>query len=70
MDSGVTSHTCSNKKSFTTLYQLEDPIEVTVGDGRALTAVGRGEVVLKMVLPNRELISCTLYDVLYVPQLT
>ena len=36
VDLGATSHMCSNKKAFTTLYQLEDPIKVTVGDGRAL----------------------------------
>ncbi len=34
-----------------------------LGDGRALTAVGRGEVVLDMILPNGESKSCTLEDV-------
>ena len=59
-----------DSKSFTTLHQLEDPIDVVLGDGRALTAVGRGEVVLDMVLPNGESKSCTLHDVLYVPTLS
>ena len=43
---------------------------MVLGDGQALTAVGRGEVVLDMVLPNGESRSCTLCDVLYVPQLS
>ena len=41
-----------------------------LGDGRALTAVGRGEVVLDTLLPNGETKSCTLHDVLYVPKLS
>ena len=53
---------------FITLYQLQDPIDVVLGDGRALTAVGRGEVVLDMILPNGESRSCMLRDVLYVPK--
>lgn len=57
---------CHDSKLFTTLHQLEDPIDVVLGDGRALTAVGRGEVMLDMVLPNGESKSCTLHDVLYV----
>ena len=37
-----------------------------LGDGRALTAVGGGEVVMNMVLPNGESKSCTLHDVSFV----
>ena len=70
IDSGATTHMCSNKKAFTTLYQLESPIKVTVGDGRALTAIGRGDVVLNMECPSSESESCTLHDVLYVPELS
>ena len=70
VDSGATVHMCHDRQSFTDLYQLENPIDVVLGDGRALTAVGRGEVVLDMFLPNGESRSCTLCDVLYVPQLS
>ena len=70
VDSGATTHMCHDKQSFTNLYQLETPIDVVLGDGRALTAVGRGEVVLDMVLPNGESKLCTLCDVLYVPKLS
>ena len=38
-------------------------------DGHSLSAIGRGKVVLKMVLPNGESKSCTLHDVLYMPKL-
>ena len=55
---------------FNALYQLQDPIDVVLGDGRALTAVGRGEAVLDMILPNGESRSCMLRDVLYVPKLS
>lgn len=70
VDSGATSHMCSKKKAFTSPYQLEEPIKVTVGDGRALTAVGKGDVVLCIELPNSHMRSCTLHDVLYVPDLS
>ena len=70
VDSGATSHMCRNSKSFTTLYQLGDPVDVVLGDGRALTAVGRGKVELDIVLPNGKVKSCTLCDVLYVPELS
>ena len=70
IDSGATSHICRDKKAFTTLYQLQDPIDMVLGDGRALTAIGRGDVMLNMLLPNGESKSCTLCDVLYVPDLS
>ena len=70
IDLGATCNMCQDSKSFTTLHQLEHPIDVVLGDGRALTAVGRGEVVLDMALPNGESKLCTLHDVLYVPNLS
>lgn len=70
VDSGATSHMCRDKKSFSALYQSEDPVDVVLGDGRTLSAVGRGNVELDMVLPNGKVKSCTLYDVLYVPDLS
>jgi hypothetical protein len=67
VDSWATTHRCHDKPSFTYLYQLDNPIDVLLRDGRALTAVGRGKVV---ILPNGESKSCTLCDVLCVPQLS
>ena len=70
IDSGATCHMCLDSEIFTTLYQLEDPIDVVLGDGRTLVAVGRGKVVLDMVLPSGESKPCTLHNVLYVPSLS
>lgn len=70
VDSGATCHMCRDKKSFATLKQLEEPIDIALGDGHTLTAIGRGEVVLDMVLPNGESKPCKLHDVLYVPKLS
>ena len=69
VDSGATCHTCHDEKSFLALYQIREPVDVVLGDGHSLTAIRRGKVVLKMVLPNGESKSCTLHDVLYVPKL-
>ena len=69
MDSGATCHMCHDDKLFTTLYHIEDSIDVMLGDRHTLTAIGRGNVVLDMVLPNGELKPCVLHDVLYVPKL-
>ena len=41
-----------------------------LGDGQALSAIGRGDVVLDIVLPNGEFNLSTLHDVLYVPELS
>ena len=70
INSGATCHMCLDSTQFATLHQLEDPIDIVLGDGRALVAVGKGEVVLDMVLPSGELKPCTLHDVLYVPSLS
>ena len=43
---------CSNKKLFVDLQPLKQPMEVTLGDGHVLEAIGRGVVSLKMKLPN------------------
>ena len=62
---------CHDSKWFTTLnHQLQDPVDVVLGDGRALTATGKGKVVLDMILPNGESKSSTLHGVLYVPKLS
>jgi len=45
VDSGATCHMCLNSEMFASLYQLEHPIDIVLGDGRALAAIGRGEVV-------------------------
>lgn len=70
VDSGATCHMCNNKKLFTHLQLLKQPMEVSLGDGRALQAVGRGVVALTMKLPECATRQRSLRDVLYVPALS
>ena len=67
IDSGATCHMSNNKNNFVRLELLEES-KITIGDGKLLKAEGRGEVKLEMILKggNR---TCTLRDVLYVPEL-
>jgi len=34
----VTIHMCNNKKSFSALYELKEPIDVVLGDGHSFIA--------------------------------
>ena len=52
VDSGATCHMCHDRKLFTALHHLKDPLEVVLGDGHALMAAGKGDVLLDMRLPN------------------
>lgn len=68
MDSGATSHMCGDQRLFKEFHTLDQDQEVTLGDGHALKATGRGKVTLRMNLPMGKL-KCTLSDVLLVPKL-
>ena len=70
VDSGATCHMCSDDKLFANLQRLEKPVDVTLGDGRALMATSRGTVSMEMKLPNNKTRRCKLLDVLYVPNLS
>ena len=70
VDSGATCHMCSNKKFFVDLQPLKQQMEVTLGDGHTLKAIGSGVVSLKMKLPNSTSSRCNVQDVLYVPALS
>ena len=69
LDSGATCHMCNSESVFSSLHAIPSPVNVTLGDGRNLQAEGRGDVVLKMKLPQGKTESCTLHDVLLVPDL-
>ena len=69
LDSGATCHMCNNEAMFSDLRTLPSPLNVTLGDGRNLLAVGCGNVVLPMNLPQGKMKKCTLHDVLLVPDL-
>ncbi len=58
VDSGASSHMCNNRHLFQEIHTLHQKVEVTVGDGNTLTAVGRGSVTLKMNQPQGEAREC------------
>ena len=69
IDSGATCHMCNEETSFSNYQTLDTPLNVIVGDGRNLQAIGCGDIVLKMNLPHGKMEKCTLLDVLLVPEL-
>ena len=70
VDSGATCHICNNEELFDQIIGLEIPQEITVGDGQSVQATGRGDVILRMNVPNGKIQKCKLSDVLYVPGLS
>ena len=68
LDSGATCHMCNDAAMFDDLRPLPKPLNVTLGDGRNVQAVGQGNVVLMMNLSHGKE-SCTLHNVLLVPDL-
>ncbi len=70
VDSGATSHMCYDKNLFVTYEKLQKPENVTLGDGRSLSAVGRGTVSLVMKLPDGRTEPRKLLETLHVPDLS
>ena len=69
VDSGATCHMCKNEELFDQIIGLETSQEITVGDGHSVQAIGRGDVILRMNVPNGKIWKCKLSDLLYVPKL-
>jgi len=69
LDSGVICHMCNQQSLFTHYQPLAKPLNVLLGDGRSLQAIGQGSIVLSMNLPDSKINQCTLCDVLLVPDL-
>ena len=69
VDSGATCHMCNDRRQFVKMQKLEKRLEVALGDGHELEAIGRGVVVLETKLLSGRVKKCTLNDVLYVPKL-
>ena len=68
LDSGATCHMGNDAAMFTDLRPLPRPLNVMLGDGQNVQAVGQGNVILMMNLSHGKE-SCTLHDVLLVPDL-
>ena len=69
VDSGATCHMCCDRMAFEKLQPLDQPLKVSLGDGRQLNAVGEGVILLRTRLPNGKFKKCKLWDVLYIPAL-
>lgn len=69
VDSGATSHMCNSRQLFEKFQALDQQLEVTLGDGHSLKALGRGMVKLSMNMPDAKEKQCVLHDVLWVPEL-
>ena len=52
VDSRATCHMCNNVVLFVELRSFKEPLQVTLDDGHALQATGRGNVVVEMKLPD------------------
>ena len=70
VDSGATCHMCNDHEMFSDFCPLRQPLEVALGDGHLLEAIGRGVVSMKTKLPDGKVKKCKLHDVLCVPALS
>ncbi len=68
VDSGSTCHMCNSQSMFVEYERCAE--RVTLGNGRWLSACGRGTVELMMKLPEGKRKCCKLHDVLFVPGLS
>ncbi|XP_066941042.1 uncharacterized protein [Macrobrachium rosenbergii] len=65
IDSGDTQHMCNSKKYLSYFAEFSNSLNVEVGDGRLLSAVGEGTVRLKAKLPDGKVKTCVLEKVLF-----
>ena len=70
IDSGASCHMSYDKSLFNDIKQLDEPKEITVGDGYKVSATGIGSLDLIMRLPNGKTNHCRLSEVLYVQKLS
>ena len=67
VDSWGTCHICGDSKLLEKLQSLKQPIEVSLGDGYTLHAIGSGNVHLHK-LSNGKLRQCNLLDAILIPK--
>ncbi|KXJ68982.1 hypothetical protein RP20_CCG000687 [Aedes albopictus] len=69
LDSGASDHLVNDRKLFTELRPLEEPVEIAVAkDGETIVAKHSGTVKVVSVIGDKT-IDCTIKEVLYVPKL-
>ena len=70
VDSGATCHMCNDEKLFVELHSLKQPMEVMLGDGHIIKAVGHGDIMLQMNTEPGKSKLCKVRDVMYVPKIS
>lgn len=68
LDTGASYHLTSNIKNFHNLKELNAPIPLTIGDGKEIKAIAKGDCLVEC-FNGKQWIKGQLTDVLYVPDL-
>lgn len=68
LDSGATEHMSKRREWFTNYVQLEQPHNITIGNGSKMQAVGKGDIEI-LCYNGKDWLKRTMLDVLYVPVL-
>lgn len=66
LDSGASDHMCHRREWFTSFVEMTS--YVTIGDGKRITAFGRGEIAL-MAFDENKWVRRRMVNVLYVPEI-
>ncbi len=69
IDSGATCHMCNDEGYYKDITVLDNPQEVSLGDGRVLKATAEGTESLQMLLTDGTKKRCNLGNVLLIPKL-
>ena len=69
IDSGASCHMTNQRDGYTDFKEFEKPQKVSLGDGHKLDALGRGTVVVNMMIDNNKSTRAELTNALYVPDL-
>lgn len=68
IDSGASTHICSQRSSFSSLRPLDQPVLINIADGRAIRAISIGDISLD-VLCDGSWFSMVIRNVLFAPEL-
>ena len=66
----ATCHMCNDAKKFMVFESFDVTLEIILGDGYSVEALGKGTTEMSLKLPNKNQWGCYLYETLYVPKLS
>lgn len=66
IDSGASDHMSKRRDWFSTFEEFAEPLKIAVGDGKTITACGRGNINIITYANDKEM-STIMHDVLFVP---